>query len=106
MAKPQKSESAPVRLTQRAVDQVKTAIDRELVAKESGVRILLIDAGNGYRYDLAFESKVKPSDHVSTQGGLRVILDKSSIPYLEGTTLDFIDNQYGGGFVFVRPEEN
>ncbi|MCB9639124.1 MAG: iron-sulfur cluster assembly accessory protein [Myxococcales bacterium] len=105
MAKPQKSESVPVRLTARAIEQVKTAIIREQAVKESGLRVLLVDAGNGYRYDLAFEPKGKQTDHVSTQGGLRIFVDKGAVPYLEGTTLDFIDNDYGGGFLFLRPEE-
>ena len=105
MAKPQKAESFPVRLTARAIEQIKHATTREQQPKESGVRVLLTDSGTGYRYDLNFEIKGKATDHISTQGGLKVYVEQSIVPLLEGTILDFEDNKWGGGFLFHRPEE-
>lgn len=103
MTKQEAQEETPVQLTKRAIAQLKKAIVREKVDKNSGVRINLIDAGNGFRYDIQFESKLQEDDLVSTQGGLQVFITQSSERYLNGTQLDFIEAPKGSGFIFHRP---
>jgi iron-sulfur cluster assembly accessory protein len=36
-------------------------------------------------------------------GGLEVVIDRMSIPYLAGATIDFVDSLHGRGFVIDNP---
>ncbi|HAA55495.1 MAG TPA: iron-sulfur cluster assembly accessory protein [Myxococcales bacterium] len=105
MARPKDKEDKkyPVTLTKAASAQLKKALARER-APDGGVRILLIEAGNGYRYDMQIEKKSSEGDHVSTQGGVKVFVDRFAAQHLNGTQLDFIDAPNGTGFLFHRPE--
>ncbi len=95
----------PVVLTPNASAQLKKALARERAA-DSGVRILLKNAGSGYRYDLEIEKKEKPGDHVSEQGGVTVYIDQFAAQYLQGTTLDWKETPRGSGFLFERPSQS
>ena len=94
----------PVQLTSKAIEQVKVAIKREHASKESGLRILLVNGGGGYRYDLQFETDAQNGDHVSLQGGLKIYVDAISQRYIQGTELDFLETPQGSGFLFRKPE--
>jgi|GEM_PF-1853915 len=103
MAKQGKS-GAPVELTQRAIAQIKKAIVRERQDKdEAGLRVLLVNAGNGHRYDLQFDKKPLPTDLVSTQGEIKVYVDQKVATFIQGTQLDFIETPRGAGFIFHPP---
>jgi iron-sulfur cluster assembly accessory protein len=98
--------SAPVTLTKRAIAQVKKAAAREKQPKSSGLRILLVQVGNGYRYDMQFETKAGERDLVSNQGGVNVYVDVTFAPVLEGTELDFYESKVGNGFIFHRANQD
>lgn len=95
----------PVTLTKRAIAQVKKAAAREQQPKNSGLRIFLVQVGNGYRYDMQFETKTGERDHVSNQGGVNIYIDSVFASVLEGTQLDFYESKVGSGFIFHRPEQ-
>ena len=96
---------APVELTKLAIVQLKEAIKREQQPKGSGLRILLVQVANGYRYDLQFDTKEMPGDHVSSQGGVKVFVDPMAAATLMGSQLDYKEFPGGGwgGFIFERP---
>lgn len=58
---------------------------------------------SGLMYDLAFDAQSEPNDQVFEDKGLRILVDKKSLLYLLGTTLDFTDGLNGKGFQFINP---
>lgn len=58
---------------------------------------------SGLMYDLSFDAEIKDTDEVMEAGGVKVLVDKKSLLYLLGTTLDFSDGLNGKGFQFVNP---
>ena len=54
-------------------------------------------------YDLEFDDQQQESDQVFEDKGVKIFVDKKSILYLVGTTLDFSDGLNGKGFQFVNP---
>jgi iron-sulfur cluster assembly protein len=58
---------------------------------------------SGLMYDLTFDGDVKESDKVFEDKGVKILVDKKSLLYLLGTTLDFSDGLNGKGFQFVNP---
>ena len=58
-------------------------------------------AGNsccGPQYGLAFDESTAAGDTVTELSGIPVAVDPSSLPYVEGATIDFVDALMGGGF--------
>ncbi len=58
---------------------------------------------SGLMYDLGFDAELGERDEVYEDNGLKIIVDKKSLLYLIGTTLDFSDGLNGKGFQFVNP---
>lgn len=58
---------------------------------------------SGLMYDLGFDGNISPDDKVFEDKGIKILVDKRSLLYLLGTTLDFSDGLNGKGFQFVNP---
>ena len=50
-----------------------------------------------------FESLKEKDDQLIEDNGIKLIVNKKSVLYLAGTTLDFSDGLNGKGFVFNNP---
>jgi iron-sulfur cluster assembly protein len=98
----------PFAVTPAAVEQIrKLTATRTAEGKPAlGLRIGLRGGGcDGFSY--VFEWADKPAgarDHVlDFDGGVRVFIDKKSMLYLAGTTLNFVTGLMGHGFKFENP---
>lgn len=94
---------AMISLTEAAAEKV-----RELLAREGRgaqvLRLRVIDGGcSGMRYDLSFDGEVGADDRESEQHGVRVVVDAESVPYVEGTTIDFASDLNDSGFKIENP---
>jgi iron-sulfur cluster assembly protein len=58
---------------------------------------------SGLMYDLSFDDHITEKDDIFEENGVKVIVDKKSLFYLLGTTLDFSDGLNGKGFQFINP---
>jgi iron-sulfur cluster assembly protein len=97
------TEELNLTLTDKAVQQVKALLARD--NREShGLRVSVADGGcSGFSYKLDFAKEEKAGDRVLELNNLRVYIDPTSIPYLQGTTIDYVTSLYGGGFKFSNP---
>ncbi|WP_062229297.1 HesB/IscA family protein [Aureimonas frigidaquae] len=58
-------------------------------------------SGFSYKYDLAQDGE--PDDLVIERDGARVLIDQVSLPYLEGSVVDFVDDLMGQSFQIRNP---
>jgi iron-sulfur cluster assembly accessory protein len=58
---------------------------------------------SGLRYQLYFDDRDIDGDVVSEFGGVHVVTDKMSAPYLMGATIDFVDTIEKQGFTIDNP---
>ena len=58
---------------------------------------------SGLSYDLVFDDKLNEGDKEFVDNGVKVVVDKKSLLYLLGTTLEFSGGLNGKGFQFVNP---
>jgi iron-sulfur cluster assembly accessory protein len=58
---------------------------------------------SGLRYQLYFDERQMDGDIVSAFGGVEVVTDKMSGPYLSGATIDFVDTIEKQGFTIDNP---
>jgi iron-sulfur cluster assembly accessory protein len=92
-----------LQLTDKAVSKVKN-----LMAKESkqgfGLRVAIQGGGcSGFQYGLSYEEREGADDQVLEFDGLRVFVDRLSLPYLEGVEIDYVDSLQGAGFKIHNP---
>ncbi|MGB0870142.1 MAG: HesB/IscA family protein [Flavobacteriales bacterium] len=71
---------------------------------ESFVRVGVTSGGcSGLSYKLDFDTEQKENDHLIEDGDIRILVDKKSVLYLAGTTLNYSGGLNGTGFVFENP---
>jgi iron-sulfur cluster assembly protein len=72
--------------------------------KGIGLRLGVRTSGcSGMAYKLEYADEVKPDDLAFESHGVRVFIDPKSLPYLDGTELDFARDGLNEGFRFNNP---
>jgi iron-sulfur cluster assembly protein len=69
------------------------------------LRVFVSGGGcSGLQYGMAFEAAPRDFDAVvEPDDGVRLIIDPTSLMYLEGATIDYVDSLMGGGFRIENP---
>ncbi len=69
------------------------------------LRVFVSGGGcSGMQYGMAFEESPRATDNViEATNGTRLVVDPTSMIYLEGATIDFVDSLMGGGFRIDNP---
>ena len=62
-----------------------------------------IQQTSGLRYALYFYDQIKETDQTAEFGGVRLVVDKMSAPYLSGAEIDYIDTLQQSGFTINNP---
>jgi iron-sulfur cluster assembly protein len=55
------------------------------------------------QYGMAFENNPQPFDAIFEVEGIRIIVDPTSMQYIRGATVDFVESLMGGGFRIENP---
>ena len=58
---------------------------------------------SGLMYQLKFDDQMNEDDKEFEDNGIKVVMDKKSVLYLMGTTLDYSGGLNGKGFIFSNP---
>jgi len=71
----------------------------------AGLRVFVSAGGcSGLSYGMVPEDKITDDDYVITEHDAKLIVDKSSMPFIAGSVIDFqSDKLMGGGFVVKNP---
>jgi iron-sulfur cluster assembly accessory protein len=90
-------------LTQAAADKVRALLDAE-GRDDLSLRVAVQPGGcSGLRYQLFFDERSLDGDVVKDFGGVGVVVDRMSAPYLMGATIDFVDSIEKQGFTIDNP---
>ena len=101
---PQTGEKKSLSLTPNAVAKVK-----EIMAQQdpvpAGLRMGVVGGGcSGFSYSMSFENAAGMMDKVISFDGLKVFVDATSMMYLAGCTVDYVETLEGAGFKFSNPQ--
>lgn len=93
-----------ITLTEEAIKQARRLVGRH-PDPNAFLRLGLRGGGcSGFFYLLKVDTRPLPGDHVFEFDGLKVVVDRKSIVYLAGTTLEYTgDLMMPGGFEFRNP---
>ncbi|THV42596.1 iron-sulfur cluster insertion protein ErpA [Glycomyces buryatensis] len=98
-----KDTATGVVLTDQAASKVKTLIEQE-GEENLRLRVEVSPGGcSGLRYGLFFDTDKREADVIQSYDGFEVIVDKMSLPYLIGASIDFADRIDAQGFTIDNP---
>ncbi|HMI34248.1 MAG TPA: iron-sulfur cluster assembly accessory protein [Propionibacteriaceae bacterium] len=90
-------------LTDEAASKVKALLEGE-GREDLALRVAVQPGGcSGLRYQLFFDERSFDGDIVKVFGGVDVVTDRMSAPYLMGATIDFVDTIEKQGFTIDNP---
>jgi len=91
-----------ITLTDNAAERVAKFIEQRGGAQ--GLRLGVKTSGcSGLAYVLEFVDEIDDSDEVFESHGIKVVIDKKSLVYLDGTELDYKRVGLNEGFEFNNP---
>ena len=97
------SKAPPVTLTPQAIAKV-----REIMATQdplpAGLRLGVVGGGcSGFQYSMSFENQSGMMDKVLKFDDLKVFVDSTSLMYLNGCVVDYVETLEAAGFKFENP---
>lgn len=91
-----------INVTDSAVRQLQSLLSQRAENSPKGLRVQVAKGGcSGMHYEMALDEK--DGDAVIERDGMQFFIDADSVPYLQGSTLDFTGGLTGAGFRVVNP---
>jgi len=97
------TKKAPISLTPNAISKVKEIMGQQTPVP-AGLRVGVVGGGcSGFSYSMSFENASGLMDKVFDMDGLKVYVDATSVMYLNGCIVDYVETLEGAGFKFENP---
>jgi iron-sulfur cluster assembly protein len=91
-----------VTLTDNAARHIERSLSKR--GKGVGLRLAVKTSGcSGLAYAIEFADEALPEDQVFDSHGLKLLVDARSLPFIDGTELDFVREGLNEGFKFHNP---
>ncbi len=101
--KPKVIEGATVGFTESAANKVKVLVEEE---RNPNLKLRVsVDGGgcSGFQYAFAFDENVNDDDTVIEKNGAKMLIDVTSMQYLNGAEVDYLEGLEGARFVINNP---
>jgi iron-sulfur cluster assembly protein len=93
-----------VRFTDKGAEKVREFLESQGAdVTSAGLRVGVRGGGcSGFQYQLAFDDQ-HDGDAIFEDQGLRILVDAQSLPYVDGSEIDYVDSLQGAGFQVNNP---
>lgn len=99
----EQTQTGQITITEAAAQAVNDLLTKRNL-EGYALRVFISGGGcSGFQYGMALEDKIRDNDLVYNQHGVQVVVDEISIDYLNGSTIDFVDEIMGSGFKIENP---
>jgi iron-sulfur cluster assembly protein len=103
MTLPEQTITQPVTFTQPAADAVRQVMNQKNL-NGYALRLFISGGGcSGYQYGLALDSNIRSEDVITEVDGIKLVIDEVSIKYLQGATVDYVEDVTSSGFKIINP---
>ena len=93
-----------ITLTETAAGKLGGIMEQKGMQDTHALRVFVKGGGcGGMQYGMPFDT-ARDGDEVYEQHGMKVIVDPTSVFYIDGASIDYIDNLMGGGFHIDNPQ--
>ena len=98
-----KGSEGMITLTEAAAGKVKELLDQE-GRYDIALRVAVQPGGcSGLRYAMFLDDELSDADVEAEQFGVKVVIDRMSVPYLSEAKIDFVDSLEASGFTIDNP---
>jgi|SRR5687768_12532906 len=95
--------TSTIALSERAASEIKGLFEREGV-QNAALRVFVAGGGcSGLQYGMQIADEIEEGDVQLEQHGVRILVDSLSIQYVQGASVDFVEDDMGGGFKIDNP---
>ena len=92
-----------VTLTDKAASKVKELLNGNGAAEQPSLRVAVRGGGcSGFQYALAFDEQ-REGDHVFEHQEISLVIDSQSLPFVDGSEVDYVEGLQGAGFSVNNP---
>jgi iron-sulfur cluster assembly accessory protein len=92
-----------VTLTDKAAVEIKSLFERQGI-ENAALRVFVSGGGcSGLQYGMAIADEVEEGDVEFDQHGVRILVDAYSMNYINGASVDYVEDVMGGGFKIDNP---
>ena len=97
------SDNTVLTVTPAAASIIKNLLEQRDIPNHA-LRVFVTGGGcSGMQYGMAFQEEAEAGDTVVSADGIRLLIDATSMMYLHGATIDYVDSLIGGGFRIDNP---
>lgn len=93
-----------ITLTDRAVVELKDLMESQS-RQSAALRVWVSGGGcSGLSYGMGLDDDAPDKDDLTfEQDGVKIIIDPLSLGYMDGSSVDYVDDDFGGGFKIDNP---
>jgi iron-sulfur cluster assembly protein len=93
-----------IMISDKGAEKVQEFLDsQDADVSLAGLRVGVRGGGcSGFQYQLAFDEQ-RPEDEVFESHGLKLLVDRESLPFVSGSTIDYEESLQGAGFKVSNP---
>ena len=93
-----------ITFTDKGAEKVQEFLDSQSAdIQTSGLRVGVRGGGcSGFQYALAFDTQ-RDGDEVFEDHGLKILVDRPSLPYVRGAVVNYVESLQGAGFKVDNP---
>ena len=93
-----------IQISPSAAEHIQWLKDKENIPKKKALRISIKEGGcSGFSYKLDFDESKSTADKVFESKGVPIVIERKSLLYIMGMTLDYEGGLNGKGFIFSNP---
>jgi len=93
-----------ITVTESAAQKLGGIMEQKGMKTSHALRVFVKGGGcGGMQYGMTFDTP-REDDEVYEQHGMRLVVDPTSLSYIEGANIDYVDNLMGGGFHIDNPQ--
>ncbi|WMY97633.1 MAG: iron-sulfur cluster insertion protein ErpA [Arsenophonus sp.] len=93
-----------IELTKKAIEKIKKSTSNKKDNNNLHFRIYIIGGGcNGFQYGFTFDNKINEDDFKIIEKGIKLVIDPTSMQYLVGSCIDYIEELKESKFTIINP---
>ncbi len=93
-----------MQLTDGAVDKILSLKNKESESEILNLRVYVTGGGcSGFQYGFSFDDIIEEDDTCIEKEGANLVIDSLSLQYLQGSTVDYVEDLTGSKFIISNP---
>ena len=93
-----------MQLTDGAIHKILSLKSKESESEILNLRVYVTGGGcSGFQYGFSFDNRIDEDDTCIEKEGANLVIDSLSLQYLQGSTVDYVEDLMGSKFIISNP---